>query len=351
MNPRRLFNPLINSVMSSTDRIRDRWWNREPVATVAINRRPARGPWGGGNQWLDQIVKSLRLHGYSVRFDLKTQVDCILMADPRSGPTVTFDAEAIAAYKSKHPNVVCIHRVNDNDKHRGSNDRDASQADGNRVSDHTVFVSDWLLDYEGARWFDPARPHSVIVNGADTRTFHPLGGAPLTRDEPMRLVTHHWSDNWSKGFAVYAEIDRLISEGELPNIELWVIGRWPEEIRWRSARTFGAMGGAAIGQLLRQCHVYVTASQWESGPMHFIEGIQCGLPVLYQANGGGILEVAKRFGICFDDDIRPALREMRDGYTQLRQAVLAEPPSGDRMCLQYRTLVQRLIVDRRGTDT
>jgi glycosyltransferase involved in cell wall biosynthesis len=351
MSLRTLINPLVQPVISTADRIRDRCWNREPVAAVAINRRSARGPWGGGNQWLEQIVRSLRQHGYSVRFDLNAQVDCILMADPRSGPTVTFDAEAIAAYKSRHAHVVCIHRVNDNDKHRGSKDRDALQAEGNRVSDHTVFVSAWLLDYEGARWFDPARPHSVIVNGADTRTFHPFGGAQMTPDEPMRLVTHHWSDNWSKGFAVYAEIDRLISEGELPNVELWVIGRWPKKIRWRSARTFPPMGGAALGQLLRRCHVYVTASQWESGPMHFIEGIQCGLPVLYQADGGGIVEVAQRFGMCFRGDVRDAILKMRTQYPRWRQAVLADPPSGDRMCLEYRTLIQQLIVDRQGAQT
>ena len=186
-----LINPLVQPVISTADRIRDRCWNREPVAAVAINRRPARGPWGGGNQRLDQIVHSLRQHGYSVRFDLNAQVDCILMADPRSDRTVTFDAEAIAAYESRHARVVCIHRVNNNDKPRGSKDGDAFQAESNRVSDHTEFVSAWLLNYEGARWFEPARPHSVIVNGADTRTFHPFGGAQMTPDEPMRLVTHH----------------------------------------------------------------------------------------------------------------------------------------------------------------
>ena len=153
------------------------------------------------------------------------------------------------------------------------------------------------------------------------------------------------------GFAVYTEIDRLISKGELPNVELWVIGRWPREIRWRSARTFPPMGGAALGRLLRRCHLYVTASQWESGQMHFIEGIQCGLPVLHQADGRGIVEVAQRFGMCFRGDVRHAILKMRTQYPRWRQAVLADPPSGDRMYLEYRTLIQQLIVDRQGAQT
>ena len=80
--------------------------------------------------------------------------------------------------------------------------------------------------------------------------------------------------------------------------------------------------------------------------MHFIEGIQCGLPVLYQADGGGIVEVAQRFGMFFRGDVRHAILDMRTRYSQWRQAVLADPPSGDRMCLEYRSLIQRLIVDR-----
>ena len=344
---RALVGRLVQPVVATADTLGDWWQNREPIATVAINRRPSRGFWGGGNQWLEQIIRSLRQDGYSVRFDLKTSVDCILMADPRSGRDVTFDVGEIAAHKSRYPHTVCIQRVNDNDRHRGSADRDRSQADASRVADHTVFVSAWLREYEIERWFDPAQPHSVITNAADSRIFHPLGRAALTPETPMRLVTHHWSDNWSKGFAVYAEIDRLIAEGELPNTELWVIGRWPDEIRWRAARTFPPTRGAQLGQLLRRCHVYVTASQWESSGMHLVEGMQCGLPVLYQANGGGNVEIAQPVGICFRDDVRRAIDEMRTTYPRWRQAVLANPLSGGRMCSEYQTLIQQLITSRR----
>ena len=47
----------------------------------------------------------------------------------------------------------------------------------------------------------------------------------------MRLVTHHWSDNPLKGFDVYQEVDRLLAAGKLPGVALWVIGRWPKELR------------------------------------------------------------------------------------------------------------------------
>jgi glycosyltransferase involved in cell wall biosynthesis len=326
-----------------------RAWQRQPapVATVAVNRRPIKSPWGGGNQWLDQVIRSLRFHGYSIRFDLRRPVDCILMVDPRSGPTVSFDVAEISNYKAAHAGVVCIQRVNDNDKHRASDFRDRVQEDASRVADHVVFLSAWLRDYEAERWFDVRRPHSVILNGADPRFFHPIGGAIFRPGETIRLVTHHWSDNPSKGFPVYAEIDRLIADGRLPGVELWVVGRWPADVKWRAARTVPPLGPADLGQVLRQCHVYVTASQWESGGMHFIEGAQCGLPVLYHEDGGGIVEVARRFGVGFRSDIESAIGAIQAKYVGLREALLADPPSGDRMCVEYRQLIERAIEHQR----
>lgn len=314
-----------------------------PVATVAINRRPVHSPWGGGNQWLEQMERSLRFNGYDVRYDLNQRVDCIVVADPRVGPTASFDIHAIADYKTRHPGVPCIQRVNDNDKHRGTSDRDPFQAAGARVADHVVFVSEWLRDYEAERWFDATRSHSVILNGANPRFFHPIGGATYRPGETFRIVTHHWSKDWNKGFAVYQELDRLIASGELTKIELWIIGRWPDEIAWKSARTFPPARPADIARLLRQCHVYLTASRWESGGMHFIEGAQCGLPIIYQTTGGGIVEMANRFGVPFTEDVKAAVETMRARYDALREAVLVGAPSGDRMCLEYRRLIEQLV--------
>jgi glycosyltransferase involved in cell wall biosynthesis len=237
--------------------------------------------------------------------------------------------------------------VNENDQRKGTDHVDRLLAGANAVADHTVFISAWLRDYHAARWFDVRRPHTVVTNGADSRTFHPIGSAELGPDDTMRLVTHHWSDNWRKGFEVYAEIDRLIADGALPGTELWVIGRWPKDLEWRAARTFGPTHGVPLARLLRSCHVYVTASQWEPGGMHFIEGAQCGLPVLYHEDGGGIVEVAKAFGIGFRDDVRAAVLAMREHYAALRDAVLAQAPSGNAMCEAYARLVQHGIVRAR----
>ncbi|MDB6174843.1 MAG: hypothetical protein JWL59_4154 [Chthoniobacteraceae bacterium] len=313
------------------------------VARIAINMRPVFASWGGGNQWLLQMARYLNYSGYRVRFDLKEEVDCILINHSGLTGKLAFGVEEIAAYKRSHPTVRVVHRINDNDVRKKTTEMDNRLARFDATADHTVFISDWLRDHHAAKWFDPARPHSTILNGADPSIFHPLGNHPWKPGEPLRFVTHHWSDNPMKGFPQYVELDERIASGELKDVELWVIGRWPKTIRWKSARTFPPANGAALAGLLRQCHAYVTASLHEPGGMHFIEGLQCGLPMIYHEDGGGIVELGKRFGIGFRDDVAGAVHAMKNQYAQWRTQVLAAPPSGDQMCIAYREVIQRAL--------
>lgn len=325
---------------------------RRATSWIVMNMRPIRRSWGGGNQWALQFIRALRQTEYGVSFSLGPSADVIVIAsgadtkslrDPSVSKTVTFGVEAIEAYRVRHPHVVCIHRVNECDQRKGTRHIDALIARVNAVADQTVFVSRWLRDYHAARWFDAARPHTVIHNGADEHVFSGQGSATWRPGAPLRLVTHHWSTNWNKGFRVYQELDRLIAEGRLPSTELWVIGRWPAEIHWRAARTFRPRHGAGLAQLLRQCHVYLTASRWEPGCMHIVEAAQCGLPVLYHEEGGGIVEVARPFGVGFRDDLVAAVEMIRQRYPQLRAIVLSGAPSGQRMCAAYLEVIRKVL--------
>jgi glycosyltransferase involved in cell wall biosynthesis len=322
---------------------------QRPIATVAFNMSPRRGPYGGGNQWLNQLSCYLKRCGYAVQFRLDKNVDCVIGTHAGLGGKLEFSYEDVLRAKEKNPRLVCIQRVNDNDARKGTNGMDRLLAEANRAADHTVFVSKWLRDYHASRWFDSAKPdHSVIVNGADPSIFHPIGAARWRPGKPLRLVTHHWSDNIRKGFDLYQTIDRAIASKTLEGAELWVIGRWPDKIVWQSARTFPPCAGHQLAALLRQCHGYVTASKHEPGAMHPVEGLQCGLPLLYHRETGGTVELGSRFGIEFSEDPFTAVARFRDDYDQLRQKVLADPPSGDAMCLHYRKLIQRLIAEDNG---
>lgn len=316
---------------------------RPRLARIAVNLSPRAGPYGGGNQFVSALSAHLGRNGYEVTFRLDERADVALIIDGRPELT-TFGPDDVADLKRRRPSLVCVHRVNECDARKAGAGMDALLARVNAVADDTVFVSTWLRDYHASRWFDGGRPHSVILSGADPSIFHPLGArAP---HGVFRVATHHWSDHRMKGFAVYAELDRLIASGQLPGFELWVIGRWPSEIRWSVARLVPPLTGHALADELRQCHGYVTASLWEPGSMHVVEAAQCGLPIAYHENGGGTVEVAQRFGVAFGDDVGVAMRALRSEHAGLRARVLADAPDGDLMCVEYRRLFERLLARR-----
>jgi len=317
-----------------------------PAATVAFNMRPRKGPYGGGNQWLSQTAAYFKFHGYGVQFHLDDKVDCVLATHAGLNGTLSFSRDDIARARERNPRLRVIHRINDNDQRKGTSQMNPRLQSLAGVSDYQVFISDWLRDHHAALWFDTAQPHGTILNGADSAIFHPIGSPTWKPGQPFRWVTHHWSNNWAKGFDVYREFDAMIADGRLPGFELWVVGRWPEEIRWKAARTFPACSGHELAAILRQCHGYLTASRFEPGGMHFIEGMQCGAPVLFHEDGGGIVELARRHGVGFSGSgLIAGAQEFIRRYPALRAGLLETPPSGDWMCLQYRRLVQQILAE------
>lgn len=321
---------------------------RRSVGTVAVNLRPRKGPWGGAAQWASQLVPYFKQAGWSVRHDLKRPVDVVLFTHTGLIHAATFSWEDVAAFRKQNPHVPVIQRINDNDLRKGTKEMDALLSRANEVADFTVFVSSWLRDYHAQRWFDTHRPHAVIEPGADPSIFHPIGNRPPLPGEAWRVVTHHWSPHWSKGFDIYQQLDKAIAEGALSGFELWVIGRWPEELRWHAARTFPPASGHRLAALLRQCHLYVTASRHEPGAMHPVEGIQCGLPVLFHRETGGTATLCADYGLMMKENPAASLLELRERYKEFRKKILVAPPSGPRMCEHYRALVQRLAAEARG---
>jgi glycosyltransferase involved in cell wall biosynthesis len=305
---------------------------------------PASGPWGGSSTFVTQLSAFLEWRGFEVGFKLTPKVNVIILIDPRTDlQNKSFGMEEVSAFKDRHPLVRVLHRINECDQRKNTRFIDSLLAEANRLADYTVFISEWLKEYHAGLWFDPGRAHQVIYNGADPRIFHPIGAVPYEKNGVFRLVTHHWSDNPMKGFPVYQQVDRLIEAGELPDTEFWVIGRWPKDIQWKKARTFPPTQGVDLADKLRSCQAYITASLWEPCGMHHVEGAQCGLPLIYHEDGGGIVESGLKYGIGFRTNLKTVIEEMKKKYPEYRQKVVQKMPSGDRMCLEYTEIIQSLL--------
>jgi glycosyltransferase involved in cell wall biosynthesis len=268
--------------------------------------RPARGPWGGSSPFVVQLKHYLKMRGYDVCFDLRKKVDVIVLIDPRDDLQFkSFGMDEIRAYKKVNPKVKVLHRVNECDQRKDTDFMDKLLQDASEIVDHTVFIARWLLEYHSERWFNKGKSHSV-----------------------------------------YEKIDHAIANGTLDDVELWVAGRWPATIKWKSAKLIAPTQGRKLAKILRSCHAYVTASKWEPCGMHHVEGAQCGLPLLYHKDGGGIVEAGERYGLGFDDDnYISAIKNLRDEYQKFRDLVLNNSPCGDRMVMEYTNRIQALIAN------
>jgi glycosyltransferase involved in cell wall biosynthesis len=314
--------------------------------TLAISMVPAKASWGGSSPFVAQLANCMWRRGWRVVFDLRRDPDAVLMIDPRRDhPAKRFGLRELEAFRAANPQIPVLHRVNECDQRKGTADIDDLLRQTNQLSDYTVFISEWLRDYFVERWFDPSWPHGVIYNGADPRIYHPLGNHLPAPGETVRIVTHHWSNHWLKGYDVYQQLDELLAAGQLPGIAFRVIGRWPAEIQWKAAETFGPMTGAPLAAKLRACHLYLTASRWEPCGMHHVEGAQCGLPLVYHEDGGGIVEAGRRYGVGFRDELGVAIRKAVDRLGDLRHRLLNQLPSGERMALDYADTIQRITME------
>jgi len=298
---------------------------------VALNWRPKTAAWGGGNQFAYAMAQYLARQGHNVVFNLHDDVDVILLVEGYVASRATFLVSEVKAYLATHPDTLVVHRVNECDQRKGTHGVDAALYETNRVAHRTVFISRWLKEYHA--W--NVSEQSVITNGCDERIFYPGDGWDGL--STFRLVTHHWSPNWNKGFDVYMAIDEAIASGVLPDVTLTVIGQWPKECNWRAARLITPLWGKPLADELRQHHAYITASLWEPCGMHHVEAASCGLPIAYHRDGGGIVEMCSRYGVEFADNPVEAISQLRSQYLELRRAVLEHAPSlgAEEMCQAY----------------
>jgi len=316
---------------------------------VAIGLKLRSGPWGGGNQFASALTDHLRDHGVAVWHDLQSSaLDVIVLTDPRrhSSSSAFTDLDILRYLTTVNPNALVVHRINECDAGRNTRLRNRRVAAGNRIADHTVFISEWLRRQyrEDGYTFGES---SIILNGAADGVFHPRGHVAWDGRGPLRLVTHHWSDNWMKGFDVYERFDRLLDDAAWrQQFEFTYIGRMPRGLTLRNTTILPPQSGAALGDALRRHHVYLTAARNEGAGMHHIEGALCGLPLLY-LKSGALPEYCGGYGVGFEaEGFQAALQEIRDGYPAIAPRMASYPHTARRMCQAYASLFDVLVSRR-----
>lgn len=250
---------------------------------VLINRKPVQGPWGGGNLFVSSFCNLLLSKGHEVTHSLDKDIDIIFMQDPRYSD-LGISINEIAAYKNQRPEVKVFHRVNECDARKGTSGMDSMLRSCSAITDHTIFVSNWMKDYHLSRGWQ-CNSHSVVYNGVDLDHFKKRS---KIKNNKRNIVTHHWADNPYKGSDVYDFIDQWVADQK--DFTFTYIGRYAKG--FSNSKLISPLHGEALGKELSRYDIYVSGSRFDPGPNHIIESIACGIPTIVHADGGGALEFA-----------------------------------------------------------
>lgn len=216
--------------------------------------------------------------------DIHENPDVIFIAGLGSENGSISVVDAIRYKKSVNGRKVnLVLRVNENDARKGTKGVDEAIRAVSQEMDHVVFVSEWLQNYFHPMSWRTKTSH--IHNGVDTEVFKT--SAKLDNDK-VNIVTHHWSDNFLKGFDVYDELDKWIGRNE--DFTFTYIGR--DRGSFRNTRVIKPLFGKSLGEELGRYDVYVSASRFDPGPNHIIESLSCGIPTYVHEQGGGCVEFA-----------------------------------------------------------
>ncbi len=314
---------------------------------IAFGYKIKQGPWGGGNQFAGLLIEYLKKKKYKVVFDLNDpDIDIILMTDPRvSSSSSVFGPKEILDYLIKvNSNAIVVHRVNECDERKRTKTVNKQLFIANSVVDYTVYIGSWLINLFKNQGFQFSRSFSVIKNGAD-RLIFPFRRKRLPKNGKVRIITHHWSSNWMKGWDIYLLLDDLLDNKEFKSkFEFHYIGNIPRNLRIKNIIIHKPCKGKLLAQKLQNSHIYLTASINEPGGMHHIEGALCGLPLLYRKSGA-LPEYCRDFGIKFNNknDFKNALYKLVKNYDSYAEKMKKYPNTAKKMCQEYFFLFKNLI--------
>ena len=318
----------------------------EEFMKISIGAFIKEGPWGGGNLFFKNLKEHLEGNGHHVINHLfDHDIDLILLTDPRkkSESSSYTDKEILKYKKYINPNVKVVHRINECDERKDTKGLNQFLFKANECSDATVFVSNWIKDLYENHGFNTSNPH-VIMSGSNAKIFNFNNKNVWNKNEKIKIITHHWSDNWNKGFDIYQRLDSLLNEPKYSeNFEFVYIGNIPNNFSFQNTKVIDPLAGPPLAEELRKCDLYLTASRNEPSGNHHIEGALCGLPILY-INSGALPEYCNGYGIGFDvENFETKLFEIKDSYHFIKEQMINYPYKSEKMCEEYENLFLEII--------
>ena len=201
---------------------------------ISIGSKIFDGPWGGGNLFVINLKNYLIDKGHEVIHDLSSDdIDLILMTQPlKKSESASYSISDIIKYvKYVNNNCLVLHRINECDERKDTNYVNESIIDASKYADGRIFVSQWIKNLYENIGMNMDNSH-VILSGSNKTVFNSKNRSIKEPDEAYRFVTHHWGNNWNKGFDNYQQLDQLVADESFKyDIEFTYIGNETPENR------------------------------------------------------------------------------------------------------------------------
>lgn len=248
-----------------------------------INRSVVDGPWGGGNNFVKAMYDYLPNQGFDIIEDPYTQIpDIIFLQSPKADSVNNFSINEAIRLKIKFPNIKIAIRVNECDARKGTKDIDKLWIECSKYVDKTFFVSKWMKEYFIEKGWQ-CNENYIVYNGVDLNHFNKREKINNNR---INIVTHHWSNNYLKGFDIYDKLDEFVKNNE--KYTFTYIGRTLNT--FKNTRVIDPLFGIKLGNELSKYDLYISASRWDPGPNHILESLACEIPTYVHVDGGGCVE-------------------------------------------------------------
>jgi len=289
----------------------------------------------------------LEYYGHTVESDLNfSPYDIILVTNSISkGKNCSYPVALIKLYLIFFPKTIVIQRINSCDARHDTNYEDDLIIYTNKLANHTIFISNFIKDYFARiGLIKSSNDFSIIKNGADTNVFNPVGFSPWPGPpKKIKIVTHHWSSNYKKGFDIYCRLDRLLDDPYWSSrFEFCYIGNIPKDQNLSNTKILSPLSGIELGSALKINHLYLTASRFEPAGMHHIEAMQCGLPILF-IESGALPDYCSNYGISFKpDNFLEKLEFVYNNYSEIFKMLPKCDYSSTHMADEYRELFLKL---------
>jgi hypothetical protein len=293
---------------------------------IYVNRKPVDGPWGGGNKTLKSLVNELD----TAVFNLDDDVDVIFCVDPRPNEKGLWYQDYLN-HKVKFGSKI-IQRVGDVGTH-GKPDLTDLIKQSIQYSDMCIFPSQWALEYVNAS------DNSIVIPNGPVSDFYEFRNTNEKVTRPIKIVTHHWSDNDKKGFDVYSSFREYIGEKYM----FTYIGRYSNKYSREGVDYVDPLDTDELKTLLPAHDIYLTASKEEAGANHVLEAMACGLPVVYRSGGGSIDEYClEQFGgSSYENisDLNGVLNSVVENYDTYKKKVLSYQRNNNDLVKEYLEII------------